>query len=235
MQLDKSSAEVSEQRKRGRPARDIQPVLEAAIAVFAREGFGAATIEMIATEACVSTATLYKRFTNKQGLFAAVLEQTTRQSLCIHTNNRQAKAHDFSAILGRLEAHATVCSDPQVRGVMRAWVGEVRNRTEIGEIFARNSGMELVAGLTNQLAKLEEDGLVDIGVDSKKTRVIAAQIMLGIVERFTLTRGLILGDEVSPMISARQIAEKAVHAMMGIWGTPKGLAAFLTVIEPSLH
>jgi TetR/AcrR family transcriptional regulator, mexJK operon transcriptional repressor len=235
MQLEEINAEVSKPRKRGRPARDIRPVLEAAIAVFAREGFSAATIEMIATQACVSTATLYKRFTNKQGLFAAVLEQTTRQSLGIHTDNRQAKVHAFFPILSRLEAHATVCSDPQVRGVMRAWVGEVRNRAEIGEIFARKSGMELVIGLGNQLVKLEEDGLIDLGDDPKKTCVIAAQIMLGIVERFTLMRGLILGDDVRPMISARQIAEKAVHAMMGIWGTPKGLATFLAFIEPPLH
>jgi AcrR family transcriptional regulator len=235
MRAENSGAEVSEPRKRGRPARDIQPVLEAAIAVFAREGFGVATIEMIAKQASVSTATLYKRFTNKQGLFVAVLEQTTLRSLGVHTDNRQAKMHAFFPILSRLEAHATVCSDPQVRGVMRAWVGEVRNRAEIGEIFARNSGMELVVGLTNQMVKLEEDGLVDIGVDSKTTCIIAAQIMLGIVERFTLMRGLILGDEVRPMISARQIAEKAAHAMMGIWGTPKGLAVFLAAIEPSLH
>jgi hypothetical protein len=35
-------------------------------------------------------------------------------------------------------------------------------------------------------------------------------------------RGLILGDTVPPIFPSAMIAEKAVQAMMGIWGTPKG-------------
>jgi AcrR family transcriptional regulator len=214
------------QRKRGRPPRDIMGILDAAVAVFAREGYAAATIEMIAAEASASTATLYKRFTNKHGLFVAVLQKTTSRSLAIHIDNRGAKEHAFSSLISRIEAHAIVSTDPQVRGVMRAWISEVRNHSELSELFAVNAGRELVTALMNQLVKLGDMGLVDLPSSDSKQLLFAAQTMLGVLERFTLTRGLVLGDNIKPIFSARGIAEKSVHAMIGIWGTPAGIAAF---------
>jgi AcrR family transcriptional regulator len=60
------------------PAHGLRPekreaILRAARTVFARSGFARATIDAIATEANVSTRTLYKHFRNKDALFAAVL------------------------------------------------------------------------------------------------------------------------------------------------------------------
>lgn len=223
------------QRKRGRPPRDVVEILDAAVAVFAREGYGAATIEMIAAEASASTATLYKRFTNKHGLFVAVLQKTTSRSAAMHVDNRGVKEHAFSSLIGRLEAHAIVSTDPQVRGVMRAWISEVRNHSELSELFAVNAGRELVTALTTQLVKLVDQGLVDLPSSDSKQLVFAAQTMLGVLERFTLTRGLVLGDNIKPIYSARGIAEKAVHAMIGIWGTPTGRAAFNDLPKANLH
>jgi AcrR family transcriptional regulator len=214
--------DVVEIRKRGRPPRDVQTILDAAVAVFAREGYAAATIEMIAHEAAASTATLYKRFTNKHGLFVAVLEQTTAQALEVHIANRVERDHPFAGMMSRLESHAIVSSDPQVRGVMRAWVSEVRSHAELADLFAVKSGQELVAGLVNQLKKLIDEGLIVFEGDMRVNLTLAAQLMLGVVERFTLMRGLILGDTVPPIFPSAMIAEKAVQAMMGIWGTPKG-------------
>lgn len=226
MKIAETSHNIIELRKRGRPPRDIQTILDAAASVFAREGYAAATIEMIASEAAASTATLYKRFTNKHGLFVAVLEQTTAQALELHVKNRIERPHAFGGIINRLEAHGEVCSDTQMRGVMRAWIGEARSQGELADLFAVRSGQEMVTGLKNQLKKLADSGLISIGDDFDQASMLAAQLMLGIVERFTLTRGLILGDSVPPLFTAAVVAEKAVHAMIGIWGTPAGLEAF---------
>jgi AcrR family transcriptional regulator len=233
MQAVANSDDVVLARKRGRPVRDMEPILETAIAIFAREGFSATTIEMIAAEAHVSSATLYKRFENKQGLFAAVLEATTQRSLAIHAGHRKEIAHPFSALLGRLEAHCLVSVDPKVRGVMRAWISEVNHRSEIGGMFARKSGTELVSGLSNQIGKLVAEDLIDLGDDPTTNILLACQVMLGIAERFTLMRGLILGDNVAAVRPIEHIAHLAVQAMIGVWGTPKGKAAFAAVLlEP---
>jgi AcrR family transcriptional regulator len=229
MSMVASENVIVELRKRGRPPRDVQTILDAAVVIFAREGYSAATIEMIASEAAASTATLYKRFTNKHGLFAAVLEQTTAQALEFHLKNRVERHHVFAGMLNRLETHAVVCSDPQLRGVMRAWISEVRSSNELSDLFAVKSSEQMVAGLKNQLKKLQDAGYVELEGDFDVTSVIAAQMMLGIVERFTLMRGLILGDNIPQLFSATMVAEKAVQAIMGIWGTEKGLAALKAV------
>jgi AcrR family transcriptional regulator len=234
MEVSLAQTDLSVQRKRGRPPRETGGILEAAVTVFAREGYAAATIEMIAAEASASTATLYKRFTNKHGLFVAVLQKTSNKSVDIHIENRSEQEHAFSAMINRLEAHAIVSADPEVRGVMRAWIGEVRNNNELSELFAVNAGRDLVTALTNKLTKLEESGLIEFDGDDLRHKIFAAQVMLGVVERFTLMRGLVLGDDSAPIFSSRGIAEKAVHAMIGMWGTSKGVAAFHEVPKTKL-
>jgi AcrR family transcriptional regulator len=211
-------------RKRGRPVRDMEPILSTSIAIFAREGFAATTIEMIAAEAHVSSATLYKRYANKQGLFAAVLMETTQRSMAIHASHRKEITSPFSSLLGRLEAHCLVSMDPKVRGVMRAWISEVSHQGEIADIFARKSGAELVAGLSKQITRLVAEGFVDLGEDKTTNILLACQVMLGIAERFTLMRGLIMGDDVAIVRPVEHIAYLSVQAMMGIWGTPIGVA-----------
>jgi AcrR family transcriptional regulator len=234
MEASHTPTESLGQRKRGRPPRETSGILEAAVTVFAREGYAAATIEMIASEASASTATLYKRFTNKHGLFVAVLKKTTHKSIAVHLEHRGEREHAFTGMINRLEAHAIVSADPEVRGVMRAWIGEVRSDSELQELFAVNAGRELMTGLLNQLKKLEETGLIDFGKSDPKHQIFAAQVMLGIVERFTLVRGLVLGDKSKPVFTPRGIAEKAVHAMIGIWGTPEGVKAFAEVPKANL-
>lgn len=235
MDTETTSGEVVLARKRGRPPRDTDGILEAAVTVFAREGYAAATIEMIASQASASTATLYKRFTNKHGLFVAVLQKTTSRSMAVHVGNRGEREHAFSSLINRLEAHAIVSSDPQVRGVMRAWISEVRNNSGLSELFAVNAGRELVTALINQLKKLGDAGFVDFPPQEPSQLIFAAQTMLGILERFTLMRGLVLGDNSKPIFSARGISEKAVQAMMGIWGTPAGMAAFDAIPKANLN
>jgi AcrR family transcriptional regulator len=223
--------EATKARKRGRPERDMEPILLAAITIFAREGYAATTIEIIAAEAHVSSATLYKRFVNKQGLFEAVLAATTQRSQEIHINHRKENTGPFSALLGRLEAHCIVSSDAHVRGVMRAWISEVNRHAQIGDIFARKSGAELASGINKQLLKLVDAGLVDLGPDQTATLSVAGQLMLGIVERYTLMRGLILGDDVAPCLPPEKLAYLAVQAMIGVWGTPQGKSAFRDVVH----
>lgn len=63
------------------PARALRPekrdaILRAARKTFARMGFTRATIDAIATEADVSTRTLYKHFRSKDELFATVLQSS---------------------------------------------------------------------------------------------------------------------------------------------------------------
>src|SRR5277367_2453137 len=64
--------------KRGRPRRGTEAartsaLINAATRVFLREGYGLASIDKVASEAGVSTRTIYERFKNKADLLAAVI------------------------------------------------------------------------------------------------------------------------------------------------------------------
>ncbi|WP_344295226.1 TetR/AcrR family transcriptional regulator [Streptomyces synnematoformans] len=66
------------QPPRGRVAKR-QAITTAARAVFGRDGYTRAGIEVIAAEAGVSTRTIYNHFDGKERLFAAVIEESSVQ------------------------------------------------------------------------------------------------------------------------------------------------------------
>jgi AcrR family transcriptional regulator len=64
--------------RRGRPRRGTEAaradtLIAAATRVFLRDGYGAASIDKVATDAGVSTRTIYERFKNKADLLGAVI------------------------------------------------------------------------------------------------------------------------------------------------------------------
>lgn len=77
-------------------SRKRQAILEGAANVFARDGYARASVDAIASEARVSTRTLYNHFGDKAGLFAAVLEHTASTVAARHV----AAVRDT---LGRIE------------------------------------------------------------------------------------------------------------------------------------
>jgi AcrR family transcriptional regulator len=67
-------------RKVGRPRRGtegarIDALINAATHVFLRDGYGLASIDKVASEAGVSTRTIYERFKNKADLLVAVISR----------------------------------------------------------------------------------------------------------------------------------------------------------------
>src|SRR5277367_5459605 len=66
--------------KIGRPRRGTESertaaLMSAATRVFLREGYGQASIDKVATEAGVSTRTIYERYKNKADLFGGVINR----------------------------------------------------------------------------------------------------------------------------------------------------------------
>ena len=78
----------------GKGARRRERILEAALEVFSRRGYGDAAMEEIATESATSKGGLYFHFTSKQALFGSLLDRTA------------------ALLMDRLEAAAASESDP---------------------------------------------------------------------------------------------------------------------------
>lgn len=65
---------------RGEPPR-TEAILSAALEIFLREGYGAASVDAIVQRAAVSKATLYRHFADKDALLRAVLEGAAAEAL----------------------------------------------------------------------------------------------------------------------------------------------------------
>src|ERR1700722_15835629 len=74
--------------KVGRPKRGTElartaALINAATRVFLREGYGLASIDKVASEAGVSTRTIYERFKNKADLLAAVITRLVDRDMAM--------------------------------------------------------------------------------------------------------------------------------------------------------
>jgi AcrR family transcriptional regulator len=79
-----ASADSGQNRPRKGFPEKRQAIVRASRKVFGRVGYQGASIEMIATEACVSTRTIYNHFENKEQLFATVLIDSSEQVAAAH-------------------------------------------------------------------------------------------------------------------------------------------------------
>jgi AcrR family transcriptional regulator len=79
---------TSTDRRLGRPRKSSpgkrEAILRASRQVFGRVGYLGASIDVIATEADVSTRTIYNHFESKEQLFATVLTDSSRQVAAAH-------------------------------------------------------------------------------------------------------------------------------------------------------
>ncbi|MGH9197072.1 MAG: TetR/AcrR family transcriptional regulator [Acidimicrobiia bacterium] len=103
-------------QKRARETR--QRTLEAASRVFARRGYGQATVEDIATEAEISIGALYHHFSGKEEIFKALLEDHVRT------------AHHEFEVIGSASSFRGMIE--QIAGF---WLDHLQSEHEFGDLF----------------------------------------------------------------------------------------------------
>jgi len=102
-------------------------ILDAALAVFARDGYARTSIESIAETAGVSTRTIYNHFTDKAGVFAVVVEDSATTVSTAHISQvddilggiTSAEDLEPSLISCGLALHTVVPPDAPHWGLLR--------------------------------------------------------------------------------------------------------------------
>lgn len=124
--------------------------MDAASRLFAEHGFREVSTAALASQAGVSTATLYRYFPDKESLFGAVIDELVADVI-------QAPAARSSGSENRLRdlalRYAELLSDPMVVGLIRAVVADRENSSAFGErlethgsgIFAKEFEAEIRA------------------------------------------------------------------------------------------
>jgi TetR/AcrR family transcriptional regulator, regulator of autoinduction and epiphytic fitness len=122
---------ASAPRTRGRPPkRDV--VLDAAVEAFLQGGYSGTTLEQIARQAQVSTATVFKHYRTKADIFGAIMSR-------VFGNEDPASwpplpgddPLDGLVHIGR--HYARTLRDPRIRALFRVMIAEVPRFPELGQ------------------------------------------------------------------------------------------------------
>jgi TetR/AcrR family transcriptional regulator, regulator of autoinduction and epiphytic fitness len=117
--------------RRGRPAKG-EAVLDAAVRAFLQSGYAGTTLETIAREAGVSTATVFKHYRTKADIFGAIMSQVFGNQDPASWPPVQARDPESGLIkIGR--QYATTLRDPRIRALFRVMIAEVPRFPELGE------------------------------------------------------------------------------------------------------
>jgi TetR/AcrR family transcriptional regulator, mexJK operon transcriptional repressor len=171
----------------GRSARKRRAIMEAATALFLRDGYRNTSMDQVAADAAVSKQTVYKHFADKEQLF--------RQIVLGVTANAEAIITDLTSVLRSTDIDSaadlrTVLTDlarryidgvlrPNVLALRRLIIAEAERFPDLARTYfdqAPSRGIDVIA---DALRTYEGRGLLDLG-DARLAAAQFAYLVLGI-------------------------------------------------------
>ncbi|WP_084145459.1 TetR/AcrR family transcriptional regulator [Amycolatopsis jejuensis] len=149
-----------ERRQEASGARDKKraAIVAAAEEVFVERGFANATMDLVATTANVSKATVYAKFSSKDELLAEIVASMAgriSQEIDRHTDPEEDPRTRLTALACR---YALVLFEPHTVALLRLVVAESHHRPEIGKRYLEAGPLPAIAHLASALQELVDRG-----------------------------------------------------------------------------
>ncbi|HYH30795.1 MAG TPA: TetR/AcrR family transcriptional regulator [Pseudonocardia sp.] len=139
-----------------------QAILGAATAVFAREGYAQAGVDVIAAEAGVAKPTVYNHFGDKESLFRAAVAAEADRVLAEHlavVDRLQDHGADLRTMLEEVGHHMLVCHcDERSRALRRLLAAELSRFPDLINIVRGRAADRVTEALADKLARLSVAG-----------------------------------------------------------------------------
>jgi TetR/AcrR family transcriptional regulator, mexJK operon transcriptional repressor len=171
----------------GRSARKRRAIMEAATALFLRDGYRNTSMDQVAADAAVSKQTVYKHFADKEQLF--------REIVLGVTGNSEAIITDLTSVLRNSEADSvadlrTVLTDlarryidgvlrPNVLSLRRLIIAEAERFPDLARTYFEQAPSRGIDVIADALQTYERRGLLDLG-DARLAAAQFAYLVLGI-------------------------------------------------------
>lgn len=147
-------------RKTARPGE----ILEAALSVFAENGFAAAKLTEIARRAGVSKAALYLYFETKEDLFRAVARSLVAPDLTAIAAALKAADAPFAELAPALLARAAgLLADGRLAAIARMVIAESRNFPDVARIWREDVVEQVLSLVSRLIARAQRRGEVVAG------------------------------------------------------------------------
>jgi len=205
-------ATTEELGPRARAKRD--QILAGARRVFLRDGFAAASTDVIAAEAKVSKRTLYVYYPSKEELFADVMRKLTienPQTRALESVEEVSPGSEEELrreLLGLARKIVAAMMQPDYQALLRTTIADTHRFPQLGGIYRATvpeRGMRSIAAF---IEKSKERGVVRPDVDGET----AARMFVGPLLTYAVLDGLL--TEGPPRPPARQKIEEIVDLYM---------------------
>ena len=144
-------------RAQNRAARE-RAILEAALVVYARDGYSGATMDAIAQAANLSKPTLYAYFATKDALFQAMMaskRDTMLAALDVPSEGGLVRTlHRFAW------AYAETVMRPDMLSLARLVIAEAERQPDVGASYQQAGPDRLLGGLMTWMQAQRSDGLL---------------------------------------------------------------------------
>lgn len=199
-----------------RPARRQHAMLDAATAIFLRDGYLGASMDEIAARSGVSKQTVYKHFSSKEALFIEIVgRMTTSTGDTVRTEIDLEEGGDLARFLldyALRQMHAVLT--PEVMQLRRLVIGEVNRFPELARVLYERGPMRALNVLAGKFADLSTRGLLELA-----DPMVAASHFNWLIMAHPLNEAMLLGDAAIPSPGElRRHAEAGVRVFLAAYG-----------------
>jgi TetR/AcrR family fatty acid metabolism transcriptional regulator len=165
--------------KQGRPVikqpeinRKYHQILEAAVKIFARQGFHQSTIAQIAKEAGVADGTIYLYFKNKDDILVQFFSYRTKQVF-----------ESFREEVGRAET-----SSDKLRNLVHRHLAEFQRDRDGAVVYQveTHQSSRLAEAQIKEMSKMYRDLISEIVEQGQQEGTIRKDLYVGLVKRFII-------------------------------------------------
>jgi AcrR family transcriptional regulator len=154
-------------------------LLSAATRVFLREGYGSASIDKVASEAGVSTRTIYERFKNKADLLGAVTTRLVERDMeTVFATEDLDRLEPRQALSMIGEAITLRACDPDTAALFRIVATEAHRFPELAAKMQEGAKAKVDNGLSRYLRGQMARGTLALA-DPNRAAVLFVQMVTG--------------------------------------------------------
>lgn len=195
-------------------------ILQAATAVFLKNGYDGASIDEIAAVAEVSKQTVYKHFRDKEQLFAAIVLGTTDRvdELVQLVASTLSDTADLDEDLREL-AHRfiTALMQPHMLRLRRLIIANAERLPEVASIWFERGFQRVLKTLASCFERLAEQKALQLD-----DPLLAADHFVGLLLWIPINRAMFTGNsKSSTKADLRKYADAAVGAFLRAYGTQR--------------
>jgi TetR/AcrR family transcriptional regulator, mexJK operon transcriptional repressor len=205
---------VTETAELGRSARKRQAILEAARALFLRNGYAGTSMDDVAARAAVSKQTVYKHFLDKEHLFTAIItgDIADTEGLTRSLGDALPETQDLERDLREFaRRHVVEVMAPHLVRMRRILIGEADRFPELAAAWYARGPERARATFAGWFTRLAERGLLHV-----PDPLLAAEHFNWLILSIPMNRAMFSGVE-EPAERLEYYADEAVRVFLAAY------------------